>query len=196
MKARRRRLNWIKVSLFFVAGAGLTSSVAWGVCGDITGGTIPVGEARVSLFSNQTTRYANAYHNGSGELALPSNVPIGFLQSGGSFNVLSAASAEDRDSGNCSDNLQLGLEIKLMSAGSCTGAQQDFRDSIFNVNTCTIGGSSSNSWHFRFDFFLGTTSGMPFASSYHVETWAQSGNQTAIDNACFSVDTSAGGCVY
>lgn len=131
--------------------------------------SVHVGEVRYQVEGGTDTYYANAYHDGGQELAIPEDSLIGYLPSGNTFaGVVGAVSILDTTTTDCKDVLLWMDFARDTSAQACGTWGTDYTASTVNINTCTYwngANETSKLFYGNYETFIG-----PISKHYRYET--------------------------
>ncbi|MCA9525672.1 MAG: hypothetical protein KC549_05165 [Myxococcales bacterium] len=180
--------------LTLVSPTRIPDALAQLYCEHLSNSVVGVGEGRVRLNGDSSlTKFANAYHDGSGELSLTASYPIGYLNTNESVDVGVNAYIEDLDADDC-DDYTVALYVYSKSGACGKGAYRGF--ARYKVNTCALSLSCSpaEECFFYGGRFITRQVDESWGNIYYEVEAGTTGGATTLDTGCFNIGSSASAC--
>lgn len=185
----------VLVMMVLVAGARVALGQIY--CPNLDGQEVGIGEGRWRINAGSPATYdrvANAYHDGTDELALGQNYPLGWLDD---FEVATfgvSAYLEDISSTACAVGY---VRLHMYSRSGTCSAGTDRLFVEYKVSTCSDAAgvcAPDESCFYYGSKFLTKTWPDSYGNAYYQVTAGTEHGITASDTGCFNIGSSASAC--
>lgn len=160
---------------------------------DLTNDRVVVGEGRYVMPSGTTEElYANAYHDGSAELSLLQNYPVGYLPNAtDSVYITAAAYIIDLSTTYCENPV---VRLSVYEKSGVCDTSSFVGMSEFKRDTCRPAGGSIDNTHTFYGGALLTVATQRKSGFHATINTVDAGGSSTFDVGCFNVGNSLSAC--